>query len=220
MVASKRQVYIGRYAGKKKSEFYREKEGVILVDTEIGTIWVPIAVTGSKRYKFDPESELVIVFLMEPDAPTSSRADDSSVYYTPFVFGLIVSVPPQLIKAIMPIKDEANMPTKIMGGSDSEDDERVTLGVSEDAKVVVTNDMVCVKSGGGQMAFCKDAIVKRGNLVDMSFFSESKGGILKQNWLGHIIPQSVVTPFPSYIIDSNILKRIGDLAKTISSIRG
>ena len=222
-------IIIGRYDGVDKDDFYREEHDTVRVRTEYGQMWVPLAnQPGMKQAEFDPESERVIVFIMNPDYIIGSASDDIS---TDNVFGMVVQLPPQHRVEKMEERKgrdtgpESNAPTKILGGSSSYSRRRYEMGTPE-AKVIVTDDKVLLKGPGGQISICEDAIVTKGKEVKMSFFNESRAGLMKQNWLSQILPESVKVAMEMftgnimapYLPDVTILQRIAGIAGEVRAV--
>lgn len=214
-----KQILIGRYDGDRKEDFYREKEGILRVATEYGVMWVPLARTGTMTHKFNPLTELVLIFLSEEDYSLASSVDrDGNVMVADSAFALIVQLPPQYIREYLKDpNDEANLPTKLLVGSDSGNDDRHTMG-TEEAKVICTDDMVILKAGGGQFIIGKDGIMIQGEVISMNFFNESRGGVLKESFIAKLVPSTVLTPFPPYLPDSKLLKRVEGIADIVKSV--
>jgi len=215
------EVLIGSYSGGSREDFYREEQGIIKVDTVHGTMWVPLAITGARKHKFDPQRERVIVIMPDGDVLTYSttRSDDGKevVLRTDEGFAFIVQLPPQWIPPhlIKESEDEANMPTKTLTGSNSEGEDRYTFG-TDDYKVVARDDMLLLKGKGGQIAIGEEGIITTGKEISMDFFGSTKMGILKENWLGQLLPSTLKvamemgtgTPVPNYLPDLSVLTNI------------
>ena len=219
------QIVIGSYAGESMADYYRPKENIIKVVTKHGTMWVALAGSKGMRNRiFDPESERVLVILDDPDQvismPEYDRDEEGAeaIDTTELAVGFIIQIPVQYTRdRMVDPEEEVNVPSKLMVGSNSLDEERHVFG-TEEAKVICTKDMVALKAPGGQIVIGRDGIMIDGTVIDMEFFTSSKAGLLKENYLAAIIPTTVVTPFPAYLPDDTILQRIAGLVDIIKVI--
>lgn len=219
-----RQILLGEFYGSDRDEYYREKEGIVRLMTREGILWVPLVLTGVKQHKFEPKTDRVIVFLLDPDYISTQLVDRNKsgrdvVLAADSAFGILIRLPHQYIQT-KPEKDrdEANVPTKILVDSSNETKERLAMG-TKDYRIVVDDEKILLKGEGGQIIVGKDGIVTKGKIIDSSFFGGSKGGILKESWIGGVIPSSVVTPFPTHTIDDTLLKRVQGLAEQVTDIK-
>jgi len=214
------QVLLAEYDGEDKKQFYNKKLNLIRVRTESSTMWIPLFITGTRRYDMDPKKEMVLVVLADPDQSLSDTVDaDGNPICTPKAFGIIVQIPPQVRKSFDIPDDTFTSPTKIMSDSSNTSETYSAVG-DGDGKLISSEDSVGIKASGGSLFIGKDAIVKSGKMIDMDFFSDSKAGLMKQSWLANIIPTTVVTPFPMYGVDDTILKRIAGLASAVGKVIG
>jgi hypothetical protein len=177
-----------KYNGSNQSDFYDDQRGIICVVTEHGTMWLPLIYTGWSSLKFDVEEDTVIALIFDE----ANAIYDLGRKAVANGIAIIIKDPPHMVgKPLLDHGDEANMPTKLMAGSASSSEERHIGGTAE-AKIVATDDMLLLKGpNGNQIAICKDGIVTKGKQIGMDFFNSSKAGIIKENWLGAVLPTTV-----------------------------
>lgn len=199
--------------------FYNADKQLIRVRTEIGILWVPLFKTGLIRNEFNPYNEIVLVFISDKDYINNSIEDENgNVINSDIGFAVIANVPPQTgiigkIKEII-----ANMPTKVLDNSSSDLDGGYEIN-SDGYGIKVDGDVVHIKSKGSEIRLGKDSLIERGNKTSLNFFNESKAGVLKQSWLSHLIPTTVVTPFPMYEIDTKIVDMIKSIADAVKAFK-
>jgi len=222
-----RQIIIGSYHGDSREDYYREAENIIRVRTEYGVMWVPLVTTGGAiKRTFNKATERVLVILINPDYTLNSLSNEDAVLASDDAFGIIIQLPPQYIREyLLDPEDEINMPTKLFTDSDSGPGSRNTFGTGA-SKVVASDDMIAIKGPGGQIAIGKDGIVTKGNVTNLNFFNESRGGILKENWLARILPPTVKiaielatgTPMPEYLPDDKLIRKVAGITETIGGM--
>lgn len=199
------EVIMCKYDGDKQSDFYDDKRNIIRVVTEHGKMWLPLIYTGWSALKFEPDNDTVLAMIFDSGNTTYNPT-------TPTVangVALIIKNPPHMVgKPLTEHNDEANMPTMLIGGSSSESEDR-HIGGTDGAKIVTTDDMLLLKGpNGNQIAICKDGIVMKGKQISLDFFGNSKAGVIKENWLGGILPTTVsvfLGTIAPYTIDTGFI---------------
>lgn len=210
---------MGKYYSNVRDEMFDESRGVIKIRTKDGVAWYPLIYTGWESLVFDDDDTVVILIL---DDSHIYLDDEERVANNGIAF--IIKTPPHMIgKELHSREDEANMPTKLLGGSSSSSMER-HVGGTDGAKIVATDDMLLLKGpNGNQIAICNDGIVSRGKKVELDFFNTSKFGAMKENWVASVLPQSVLValemlagqPMPQYLPDTSILDRIAGIGDIV-----
>jgi hypothetical protein len=218
------RILLGKYDGHDQGDFYDYGRGIIRIKNEAGVMWLPLIYTGTTISSFDIERDLVVALLFS-DGPINYNSEHPIVENG---IAMIVRVPPELLGySLNEDTDEANLPTKLLGGSASSSDSRTSTG-SKDYKVVSTDEMIMMKGVGGQIVIGKDGIMSKGKEISTNFFNSSKAGVLSENWLSSILPPTVQVAIElgsgggqlmsKYLPDMSILKKIEGVVEAYSGV--
>jgi hypothetical protein len=206
-------------SGEDSKRFYDSDKQLIKVRTEIGDLWVPLYKTGVIKNMFNPHNEIVLVFLADRDYIISNVIEDGSVVRSDMGFAVIVNTPPQagivtILKRIL-----SNTPTKLFDSSDSNIKGGYEINV-DGTGIKVGEGIVQMSSDGSNVRLGKDGIVQRGKVTTFDFFNSSKAGVLKENWIGNLIPQTIFTPNPTYLPDQNMVTLISKIKGAVDAFKG
>jgi hypothetical protein len=228
------------------SKVYDKGKNLLRVRTEHGKMWVSlIKFGGSTNADFNPCEDRILVFLPEGDYTISNTMDsppttgkkgkDKSTIKVAgdTAFAVIIKLPPQFVKEFVEKKKNVkpNIPTKTIDGTANESEYGTEINDGNGNGIKVDEETgVTIKSKGAQTRYGDQGRIDQGRVTTLNFFNESVGGVMKQNWLPHILPESIKvaievgtgTALPSYLPDSGIVdmvKNIGDAVKDFKTMR-